>query len=127
MPYINIPMNQKMLNKRFTSRGKALHGYNGGCSGVARNCTGGGVRQDGWVREGRSPLPVQLGGMGERCKLPHRGLGLRPISFALYHYEVMKSFDFVTPVVLFKKLLLLICMPAEVTYRGNLLLYLFCV
>ena len=26
------------------------------------------------MREGATP-PAQLGGMGERCKLPHRGLG----------------------------------------------------
>ena len=33
----------------------------------------------GRVREGGTP-PAQLGGVGERCKLPHRGLGLRPRS-----------------------------------------------
>ena len=31
----------------------------------------------GWVREGVS-LPPHLGGMRERCKLPHRGLGRSP-------------------------------------------------
>ena len=30
----------------------------------------------GRVREGGTP-PAQLGGMGERCELPHRGLGWR--------------------------------------------------
>ena len=38
-----------------------------------------GGRAPGRVREGGT-LPAQLGGMGERCKLPHRGLGLRPRS-----------------------------------------------
>ena len=33
----------------------------------------------GRVREGGAP-PTQPGGMGERCKLPHGGLGLRPRS-----------------------------------------------
>ena len=39
--------------------------------------------KSGWVREG-VPFPPQLGGMGggggleECCKLPQRGLGLRP-------------------------------------------------
>ena len=33
----------------------------------------------GRVREGGTP-PVQLGGMGERCELPHRGLGRSPRS-----------------------------------------------
>ena len=38
---------------------------------------GGGGKGDapGRVREGGTP-PAQLGGMGERCELPHRGLGL---------------------------------------------------
>ena len=42
---------------------------------------GGGAKGDapGRVREGGTP-PAQLGGMGERCELPHRGLGLRPRS-----------------------------------------------
>ena len=33
----------------------------------------------GRVREGGTP-PAQLGGMGERCELPHRGLGRSPRS-----------------------------------------------
>ena len=44
---------------------------------------GGAQRAEGRKRErGRRPLPLQLGGMGERCKLPHWGLGLRPRNFA---------------------------------------------
>ena len=31
----------------------------------------------GRVREGGTP-PAQLGGMGERCKLPHQGSGAEP-------------------------------------------------
>ena len=38
----------------------------------------------GWVREGRCPLPLQLGGRGERCKLPHWGLGRSPRSFSSF-------------------------------------------
>ena len=34
------------------------------------------------MREGVRPPPAQPGGMGERCKLPHRGLGRSPRSFA---------------------------------------------
>ena len=33
----------------------------------------------------------QLGGVGERCKLPHRGLGRSPRSFASYHYCFSES------------------------------------
>ena len=41
----------------------------------------GGAKGDapGRVREGGTP-PTQLGGMGERCELPHRGLGRSPAS-----------------------------------------------
>ena len=62
-------------------------------SGGSRNWEGGGHRRgcgNGWgevvggsapgrVREGGTP-PAQLGGVGERCKLPHRGLGRSPRS-----------------------------------------------
>ena len=34
----------------------------------------------GRVREGGTP-PAQQGGMGERCKLPHRGKGFHPRPF----------------------------------------------
>ena len=42
---------------------------------------GGGAKGDapGRVREGGTP-PAQLGGMGERCELPHRCLGRSPRS-----------------------------------------------
>ena len=43
---------------------------------------GGVSGRTGGCGRGLRPLEVQLGGMGERCKLPHRGLGLRPRSFA---------------------------------------------
>ena len=36
----------------------------------------------GGCGRGRRPLPLQLGGMGERCKLSHWGLGRSPRSFA---------------------------------------------
>ena len=39
----------------------------------------GGVAAPGRVREGGTP-PAQLGGLGERCKLPQRGPRLRPRS-----------------------------------------------
>ena len=50
-----------------------------------------GGAQRGWVREGAMPPPAQPGGMGERCKLPHRGLGLRPRSFAIRAIFMFKS------------------------------------
>ena len=37
----------------------------------------------GGCGRGCCPLLVQLGGMGERCKLPHRGLGRSPRSFII--------------------------------------------
>ena len=40
---------------------------------------GGGGGLNGWEgQRGRIPLLQQLGGMGERCKLPHRSLGRSP-------------------------------------------------
>ena len=50
-------------------------GGGGGRKGQRVGIGGGCVR-------GRRPLPLQLGGMGERCKLPHWGLGRSPRSFA---------------------------------------------
>ena len=49
----------------------------------------------GWVREGALAPPAQLGGMGERCELPHWGLGLRLrsfSSFALLRFRKDKNF-----------------------------------
>ena len=43
---------------------------------------GGVSGRTGGCGRGLRPLEVQLGGMGERCKLPHRGLGRSPRSFA---------------------------------------------
>ena len=37
------------------------------------------------------PPPAQAGGMGERCKLPHWGLGPRPRSFAICATFMFKS------------------------------------
>ena len=55
-----------------------LGGGGGGGGGGTK-----GRRAEGRKRErGRRALPLQLGGMGERCKLPHWVLGLRPRSFA---------------------------------------------
>ena len=45
----------------------------------------------GRVREGGTP-PAQLGGVGERCKLPHRGLGLRPRSQRFLHRKPPKKY-----------------------------------
>ena len=51
---------------------------------------GGALRAEGRKGgRGRRPLPLQLGGMGERCKLPHWGLGRSPRSFAT-EFRVMK-------------------------------------
>ena len=46
-------------------------GGGGGGGGTVRGAA------PGRVREGGTP-PAQLGGMGERCKLPHRVVGRRP-------------------------------------------------
>ena len=55
-------------------------GFGGGGGGTDGGC--------GWGGCGRGvPLPPQLGGMGERCKLPHRGLGRSPRSFAILLYS----------------------------------------
>ena len=56
----------------------------GGGGGHRRGCGKGwdevvGGAGPGRVREGGTP-PAQLGGVGERCKLPHRGLGRSPRS-----------------------------------------------
>ena len=40
---------------------------------------------------GRGPPTHQQGGMGERCKLPHRGLGLRPRSFHIFCFKAAKN------------------------------------
>ena len=45
----------------------------------------------GRVREGGTP-PAQLGGMGERCELPHRGLGLRPRSQRFLRMKNSKNY-----------------------------------
>ena len=78
---------------------------------VARNCTGGGgggggggVRQDGWVHAGRSNISWQFIAISVLC-----------IAWAYAAFRKGGS-DRTGG-----------CMPAEVTYRGNLLLYLFCV
>ena len=42
----------------------------------------GGVAKFVGVGAGGVPLPPHLGGMRERCKLPHRGLGRSPRSSA---------------------------------------------
>ena len=60
-------------------------GGGGAVVGVGRIHPGGG----GGVQEGGAgggiPSPPQLGGMGEHCKLPHQGLGLRPKSQRFLH------------------------------------------
>ena len=56
-------------------------GGGGGGTGVCGKGWGEVVGGDapGRMREGGTP-PAQLGGMGERCMLPHRGLGRSPRS-----------------------------------------------
>ena len=53
----------------------------------------GGAKGDapGRVREGGTP-PAQLGGMGERCELPHRGLGRSPRSQRFLRLKNSKSY-----------------------------------
>ena len=52
-------------------------GHRRGCGKGWGEVVGG--ASPGRVREGGTP-PAQLGGVGERCKLPHRGLGRSPRS-----------------------------------------------
>ena len=53
----------------------------------------GGAKGDapGRVREGGTP-PTQLGGMGERCELPHRGLGRSPRSQRFLRLKNSKNY-----------------------------------
>ena len=53
----------------------------------------GGAKGDapGRVREGGTP-PAQLGGMGERCELPHRGLGRSPRSQRFLRLKNSKNY-----------------------------------
>ena len=53
----------------------------------------GGAKGDAWgrVREGGTP-PAQLGGMGERCELPHRGLGRSPRSQRFLRLKNSKNY-----------------------------------
>ena len=53
----------------------------------------GGAKGDapGRVREGGTP-PAQLGGMGERCELPHRGLGRSPRSQRFLRLKHSKNY-----------------------------------
>ena len=54
---------------------------------------GGGAKGDapGRVREGGTP-PAQLEGMGERCELPHRGLGRSPRSQRFLRLKNFKNY-----------------------------------
>ena len=40
---------------------------------------------------GRGPPTHQQGGMGERCKLPHGGLGRSPRSFHIFRFKAAKN------------------------------------
>ena len=57
--------------------GRGGGGHGRGCGNGWGEVVGGSA--PGRVREGGTP-PAQLGGVGERCKLPHRGLGRSPRS-----------------------------------------------
>ena len=53
---------------------------------------GGGGGAVGWRGcRGRGPPTHQQGGMGERCKLPHRGLGRSPRSFHIFRFKAAKN------------------------------------
>ena len=41
---------------------------------------------------GRDPKHSQLGGMGERCKLPHRGLGQSPRSQRFLRFKTFQNY-----------------------------------
>ena len=41
---------------------------------------------------GRDPKYSQLGGMGERCELPHRGLGQSPRSQRFLHFKTFQNY-----------------------------------
>ena len=41
---------------------------------------------------GRDPKPSQLEGMGERCKLPHRGLGQSPRSQRFLRFKTFQNY-----------------------------------
>ena len=59
-------------------------------SGGSRNGAIGGAV--GWRGgRGRGPPTHQQGGMGERCKLPHRGLGRSPRSFHIFRFKAAKN------------------------------------
>ena len=68
--------------RRRTKSGPVVLPSNGGRAGGAA---------PGRVREGGTP-PAQLGGMGERCKLPHRGLGLRPRSQRFLRCKTLQNY-----------------------------------
>ena len=70
-------------------------GHNGRCGYRLGRVVGGAAPRR--VREGGTP-PAQLGEMGERCmgercKLPHRGLGRSPRSFAFRHKKSYTIFN----------------------------------
>ena len=65
-------------------------GHNGRCGYRLGRVVGGAAPRR--VREGGTP-PAQLGDMGERCKLPHRGLGRSPRSFAFRHKKSYTIFN----------------------------------
>ena len=59
-------------------------------SGGSRNGAIGGAV--GWRGgRGRGPPTHQQGGMGERCKLPHWGLGRSPRSFHIFRFKAAKN------------------------------------
>ena len=48
---------------------------------------------------GRDPKHSQLGGMGERCKLPHRGLGKSPRSQRFLRFKTFQNY---VKIIIFK-------------------------
>ena len=53
---------------------------------------GGGGGGGGGHACGRDPKHSQLGGMGERCKLPHRGLGQSPRSQRFLRFKTFQNY-----------------------------------
>ena len=68
--------------RRRTKSGPVVFPSNGGRAGGAA---------PGRVREGGTP-PAQPGGVGERCKLPHRGLGRSPRSQRFLRCKTLQNY-----------------------------------
>ena len=84
MARVSVILYLKLYSYAVADPGIGRGGGGGGGGGHRRGCGKGwgevvGGGSPGRVREGGTP-PAQLGGVGERCKLPHQGLGRSPRS-----------------------------------------------